>query len=545
MFFKTALFLLVGLTTAFAVADEEPKPKQNQKNQEAIAELKANLIKAETALKVEHINLAKAEAVAIQQRQLADEARKVAEVERDRALAALEELKRQKAIAEQQRLEALKQAQLAKHAEAAARQRAEAALQKAKAEAALQKAKAEADQKQKERPKRAKKGKRHKKAGRRQHTAKLAKHVMKLAEHMRHMQAEIEELRAIINADRAKTSEAQKEAILQKEKAEQQAKLAQEALLESHRRTDRAEKDLERYAQLIAASPDDSALYMNRAAVYVRLQNWQKAADDFADAIQLTPDNQWIWHLRTSLLLELGRTVELKEHCQDMLKRFADTTDATIARRTAHCLVYAPGLVDNLEKVRELAQKSASNDPFGTFSLTMGMICYRQNKYDEALQWVAKSAEKRTTLHCYIITRLVLAALHYQNDDLPQAKRWLTAAKDAAGPWLVAEKPVLSSAWNDELFCRAIYREVVTLVNGPQLFPNNGFVRSPGPIKAMAYPLDAVIRYTTDGTSPSESSPKYTNPVFLNENSVLKFRVFFPSGKPSGVSSVEVDPNPR
>lgn len=60
-------------------------------------------------------------------------------------------------------------------------------------------------------------------------------------------------------------------------------------------------------------------------------------------------------------------------------------------------------------------------------------------------------------------------------------------------------------------------------VGQPYIFPDNGAViTSTTPITIVSNTPNAEIRYTIDGSEPTESSPKYENPITLSETAIVK-----------------------
>jgi len=100
----------------------------------------------------------------------------------------------------------------------------------------------------------------------------------------------------------------------------------------------------------------------------------------------------------------------------------------------------------------------------------------------------------------------------------------------------------LDKVWN-EFANRLGQRELPRLdrMNGGYAYriPPPGAIRENNKVKAnVAYPgLD--IRYTTDGSEPTVDSPRYSEPVTVNENITVKLRTFDTRGRGSRVVTVE------
>ena len=72
-----------------------------------------------------------------------------------------------------------------------------------------------------------------------------------------------------------------------------------------------------------------------RGELYARGGQWQKAAADYAAAIKAHPEDHVLWYQAAAIWLEAGDQDAYRRHCQEMLRRFGETDDPTIAERTA------------------------------------------------------------------------------------------------------------------------------------------------------------------------------------------------------------------
>jgi hexosaminidase len=100
----------------------------------------------------------------------------------------------------------------------------------------------------------------------------------------------------------------------------------------------------------------------------------------------------------------------------------------------------------------------------------------------------------------------------------------------------------LDIAWN-EFANRLGQRELPRLdrMNGGYSYriPSPGAIREDNMVEAnVAYPgLD--IRYTTDGSEPTVDSPRYSEPITVDENVIVKLRTFDTRGRGSRVVTME------
>lgn len=64
------------------------------------------------------------------------------------------------------------------------------------------------------------------------------------------------------------------------------------------------------------------------------------------------------------------------------------------------------------------------------------------------------------------------------------------------------------------------------------IHPEGGLFTASEPIEVMmSHPLDASIRYTTDGSNPTENSAVYSVPIYISENSTVRASVFLSNNR--------------
>ena len=79
-----------------------------------------------------------------------------------------------------------------------------------------------------------------------------------------------------------------------------------------------------------------------------------------------------------------------------------------------------------------------------------------------------------------------------------------------------------------------------TTVIAPVITPNSGFYYEPQTVTITCSEADAVIRYTTDGSVPTETSTVYSTPFTVNTNTTIKAKAWKANMTPSFVSSVTI-----
>ncbi|MBW6515421.1 MAG: chitobiase/beta-hexosaminidase C-terminal domain-containing protein [Candidatus Cloacimonetes bacterium] len=79
--------------------------------------------------------------------------------------------------------------------------------------------------------------------------------------------------------------------------------------------------------------------------------------------------------------------------------------------------------------------------------------------------------------------------------------------------------------WIESEIAEAVYT-ITRTVASPEFNPPGGTYKIPQVVTITCATEGATIRYTTDGTDPTESSPKYTIPIEISKDTTLKARAY-------------------
>jgi predicted Zn-dependent protease len=101
------------------------------------------------------------------------------------------------------------------------------------------------------------------------------------------------------------------------------------------------EEALARLNPLIAASPDNAALYLERGALYARHQDWITAEANYLRAAELAPKLVGLERARGALALASGQPAEARQHLDAALATDATDAEALILRGRAYAAVKA------------------------------------------------------------------------------------------------------------------------------------------------------------------------------------------------------------
>ena len=96
---------------------------------------------------------------------------------------------------------------------------------------------------------------------------------------------------------------------------------------------------------LVELRPQASS-YVYRGRVFADSEQWDRAADDFAKAIELGDKSYLAWYERALVRLVKIDKPGFQAACADMLKQFAQTDDGATAQFVAWSCALAPDVAD-------------------------------------------------------------------------------------------------------------------------------------------------------------------------------------------------------
>jgi hypothetical protein len=97
------------------------------------------------------------------------------------------------------------------------------------------------------------------------------------------------------------------------------------------------------------------------------------------------------------------------------------------------------------------------------------------------------------------------------------------------------------AGWTDSQIASANYTINITpnTVATPTFSPPGGTYTSAQNVQISCATSGATIRYTTDGSDPTESSTEYASPVTVNSSTTIKAKAFKNGWTPSAISTAE------
>ncbi len=209
-----------------------------------------------------------------------------------------------------------------------------------------------------------------------------------------------------------------------------------------------------------------------RGELYARGGHWQKAAADYAAAINAHPEEHWFWTVEAPLWLRSGNREAYRRHCREMLRRFGGTDDPILAERTAKALLLAPEPGQDLKpslRLAEIAVTGTRNHHFyNYFVLTRGLAHHRAGEFERAIDRLNPCLgvdEWAISIPAHFIQ-----AMAYQRlGRVEEASEALRKAHDLVdgSKFPRAEGGDLGGRWPDWLICEQLRQEAEALL-GPQ-----------------------------------------------------------------------------
>ncbi len=223
----------------------------------------------------------------------------------------------------------------------------------------------------------------------------------------------------------------------------------------------------------IQLQPDQAAGYLARGDWYARRGLWRKAADDYAAAYRQSPET-WAGMKLGVLLARNGEADRYREHCHQLIARFAGTTDNGEADRTLKpCCLLGPSLVGDLARLARLAEVAVAGDTaqplYEWFLLSNGLYAYRAGRFEAAVTACRQARSQARTGDVDALASLTFAveamALH-RSGDAEGARRSLAEATR-----LIDEKfleflggDLGDGVWHDWLAAQVLHHEAQGLI---------------------------------------------------------------------------------
>jgi tetratricopeptide (TPR) repeat protein len=200
---------------------------------------------------------------------------------------------------------------------------------------------------------------------------------------------------------------------------------------------------------------------------YGRQGRWKDAAADLVEVVRIHPQEHYHW-FQAAVVLAAVDPEGYRRHRREMLKRFGDQSDPTLAERTAKVCLLFPSEGEELKQVVAVVRRLTADgkpDVWGELVSALGEL--RRGNLVRAAE-LARSARPKVPEGSYPgMLAGVLEALALTGPDKgtppgdrEKALRLLAQTRQQMKGWARESKEDLGGGWLDLLICRVLLRQV-------------------------------------------------------------------------------------
>jgi serine/threonine-protein kinase len=194
--------------------------------------------------------------------------------------------------------------------------------------------------------------------------------------------------------------------------------------------TGKADAAIEHYRAFQSLGPTNPHVANILRSDLVRRGRGEEVRREWRTELDLDPSSHDAWFGYAELCLFLGDEAEYRRAVQDLIRRFGDTGDPSVAEKTARAILLAPPSAEELQTAvaladRAVAAKSTTAEwVYPYFLFAKGLAEYRQGHFASAISIMDKEAAK-VMGPC---PRLVTAMAKYRLGDEAEARAALAKA---------------------------------------------------------------------------------------------------------------------
>jgi WD40 repeat protein/serine/threonine protein kinase len=227
-------------------------------------------------------------------------------------------------------------------------------------------------------------------------------------------------------------------------------------------------------SKVIQADPENPALYIRRGGFHVRYYETGRgslanAANDFAEALHMNPENQNVWYWHALVTLASGDGKGYQTICRDMFDRFGNTNDAQVANDLAWTCSIGAGAISDPSRIVDLAIRSGMPKKGNANSFnSLAAVHYRAGQYDAALNCLQEAMRLRNQ-QGDAWDWLLLAMTYHQLHQPDQGQLWLDKATQYLDR-VIGDQPapgaIVTTNWHDRIELALLRKEATALLSG-------------------------------------------------------------------------------
>jgi serine/threonine protein kinase/formylglycine-generating enzyme required for sulfatase activity/tetratricopeptide (TPR) repeat protein len=239
------------------------------------------------------------------------------------------------------------------------------------------------------------------------------------------------------------------------------------------------EKAAADYARALELAPRSEWIWWDRVGWLARQARWREAAEAAGKSLELNPTSVWYWYYDAPLRLKIGEVEVYRRDCREMLARFGKTNDHYTADLTAKTCLLLPDAVRDLKPVLKLARRSLAgteNDiTYPWFLLCRALADYRDGQFGAAVADVNQVAPKLNGGPLDATAHVILALAEQRRGHSAAARQALARAQAIqVQEWFRAIRgQQYGGDWGDWLRCEILRREAEALIEGKQAGPGS------------------------------------------------------------------------
>jgi tetratricopeptide (TPR) repeat protein len=194
-------------------------------------------------------------------------------------------------------------------------------------------------------------------------------------------------------------------------------------------------------------------VWRSLATLYATGGDWQRAAKAFADAEAQDPADPYAYYYLAVAQLAADDTVGYRSVCEEMLSRFANTTNPCVAERIGYACVAAPQAVQDMPALINAAKLGATLAN-GNNRL-VGAALYRAGKLQDALEQFEASGRKGFQFNAWDCAFLTM--IQHRQGNTAEATRHLDQAR---------QKSDIAEGWWEKVEIDHLVVEAESLLSG-------------------------------------------------------------------------------
>jgi WD40 repeat protein/serine/threonine protein kinase/tetratricopeptide (TPR) repeat protein len=223
-------------------------------------------------------------------------------------------------------------------------------------------------------------------------------------------------------------------------------------------------------------TPEEEQERRAAAAAAAHRGDWSGVAAVYTELLKLEPNHPWLWYEVAVVQAHLGHKEEYRRLCREMLERFGDTEDPTIADCTSKTCVLLAGPTEDRNKLARLLDLAGTKRPdqrgMPWVLMARGLADYRAGRWADAAGWLEKSLAKQTSVYVQASAHFLLAMTQQRLGQSEAARATLARAREITE----RQVPTLEKSgtfWHDWLINDLLRREAETLLGSTGPEPKN------------------------------------------------------------------------